>query len=205
MKPAATLRGRFTFDGGKPPGGGWSQFRLALPDDAGFRRVSTISNDWTFEIPAVMGRGVLRLQDAPRDWLLKAVRLDGKDVIDTPMEYSALAGRPLEVVITQRAPEVRGTVIDSRGRPATDYIVVLFADDQQHWTPESRRIAVARPDQSGGFSIRVPPGGYFMTALEYLPPGQERERATLERLRRLARPIALVEGQTETATLTLTP
>jgi hypothetical protein len=78
-------------------------------------------------------------------------------------------------------------------------------DDPQHWTPESRRIAAARPDQSGGFSIRVPPGGYFMTALEYLQPGQERERATLERLRRLARPIALVEGQTETATLTLTP
>jgi hypothetical protein len=202
MRPQMPLRGRYTFDP-RPPAAGpasiGSPLRPVTSDGAPFiQPVAQVKGDWTFEIPYAMGAGVLRFDSPPRGWFLKAILLNGVDVTDTPMEFSDLEGKQIEVRLTQQATRVGGAVVDSRGSRATSYVAVVFPEEARHWTPYSRGIAAARPDQQGSFLVQgVPPGRYLITAVDYLEPGQERDPAMLERLRRGATLVTLGEGESK--------
>jgi len=208
MKPQLPLRGRYTFDP-KPPAGGPASLgailRPVTSDAAPFMQsVAQVRNDWTFEIPYAMGTGVLRFDSMPRGWFLKAILLDGEDITDTPMKFSDLEGKQIDVRLTQQATRINGSVRDSRGGRATTYVAVVFPEDAKQWTPYSRGILAARPDQQGGYAIQgVPPGRYLIAVVDYLEPGAERDPATLERLRRGAMAVTLGEGEARTLDLKL--
>jgi hypothetical protein len=208
MRPQVPLRGRYVFDPTAPAGGPASlgtTLRPVMSDGTVIMQpVAQVKSDWTFEIPYAMGVGVLRFDTPPRGWFLNAIVADGVDVTDTPMEFSALEGKQIDVRLTQRMTRVTGSVTDTRGARASTYVAVLFPEDARQWTTYSRGIAAARPDQKGGFAIEgVPPGRYLLAAAEYLEPGQERDPATLERLRRSAMPIALADGESKPVDLTI--
>lgn len=205
MRPAQPIRGRVTFDGPAPRGVPQQTFvvRPELEND----RIAFVAQyrqaDWTFEIPALTGSGVIRT-DLPNGWFLKAVLLDGRDVTDTVVDFSTYQGKPVEVVVTQNATELRGSVADASGRAVTNYVAVAFADDQRQWMSLSRRVVSVRPDQQGRFTIRgLPPGRYLVAVVNYLPAGQEKEPRVLERLRAAATPVALTEGAAQTVSLQL--
>jgi hypothetical protein len=176
-----------------PPGQGVGDFRPRTNDD------------WTFELDNQSGAGVIGLVRPPPGWFLKEVKLDGRDVIDTPVTFAA--GKDVtgvEMLLTQAATTVTGGVVDGRGAAAGDYVVVLFADDRDRWTPRSRFIAAGRPDQENRFKITgLPPGRYLAAAVEYLEPGAERDPEVLERLQAGATPLTLMEAQSQTLTLRL--
>ena len=206
MKPPATLRGRFTFDA-KPPAAlrTPAQFR-AIPETTGISALATVKDDGTFEIAGVMGTGVLRFTTPLTDWFMQSVLLDGEDVTDTPRDFNEFEGKRLEVHLTQRPTQVTGRVVDSRDRPATDYVAVIFSEDASRLTSRSLSIAAARPDQLGRFTMRgLPPGRYLIAAVDYLEPGQERDPGTLERLRRNATALTLAEGESRAIDLKLAP
>jgi hypothetical protein len=209
MQPQQPLRGRVAFDG-KPPAG--------LPPSAIVLRpvvteggslllpIAQFKTDWSFEIPGLIGTGVLRGEQLPRDWFVQAVVLDGVDVTDTALDFNTFAGKSLEVRLTQRVPRITGAVIDDAGRRRSEYVAVIFPEDRQLWTPYSRAIAAARPDQQGRFLVQgLPPGRYLVTAVDYLEPGAERSAATLERLRRSATSIVLTVDESKTVELRVVP
>lgn len=205
MRPAQPIRGRVTFDGDAPRGVAQAAFvvRPALENS----RIAAVAQykktDWTFEIPALTGSGVITA-NLPRGWFLKAVKLDGRDVTDTMLDFETYQGKDVEVVVTQTATEISGRAADASGRAVTNYVAVAFAEDPQRWTPLSRHIVSVRPDQQGRFSIRgLPPGRYRVAAVDYLPTGQERDPKTLERLRAGATPVALTEGAAQNVTVKL--
>jgi protocatechuate 3,4-dioxygenase beta subunit len=214
-RKATTVRGRVSFEGG-PPLKDPLQIGIAfdgprtLVSGAGTVRsggsLGSISTgpdkEWTFEAQ-VSGAGVIRAQRRG-DWILKSVLLDGKDVTDTVLDFgTAYAGKPVEVVMTQRSSQVSGSVSDDRGQPANDYMVVLFSDDESQWTfAASRFFATSRPDQQGRFTITgLPAGRYLAAAAEYLEPGEDRNPETLSRLRNSATAIDLPEGESRSVTL----
>lgn len=212
-RKAATVRGRVTFEGGPPPKDGF-EFGAAfdgprtLVSGAGFLRSSagvsairaTPENGWTFEVQ-ISGMGVFRYRGST--WILKAVLLDGKDVTDTVLDFgTAYAGKPAEIVVTQRRGQLNGAVTNDRGQPANDYVVVLFPEDDAQWTPYSRFFAIARPNQQGRFTIdNLPAGRYLAAAVEYIEPGEDRNPETLSRLRGSATAIELPEGESRSVTL----
>ncbi|HVG55195.1 MAG TPA: carboxypeptidase-like regulatory domain-containing protein [Vicinamibacterales bacterium] len=213
-RKAATVRGRVTFEGAPPPteavqlGVSFEGLRT-LVSGAGWVRsaasVSTIpaapDTNWTFEAQ-VSGAGVIRLRAGT--WLLKSVLLDGKDVTDTVLDFgTAYAGKPVEVVLTQRRAQLNGSVTNDRGQPADNYAVVLFPEDEAEWTKASSRFfATARPDQQNRFTINgLPAGRYLAAAVEYLEPGEGRNPETLSRLRGNATAIELTEGASRSVTL----
>jgi hypothetical protein len=223
-RKAATVRGRVTFEGEPPPTNplllnvefeGPRTFASA----AGFVQRGSIyvtpGTQWTFEAQ-VAGLGVIRHRsccvpddtgvDRASPWILKAVLLDGKDVTDTLLDFgTAYAGKPVEVVLTQRKGEVSGVVQDDRGRQTSDYRVVLFPEDERQWTPFSRAFASGGPDQQGRFTIgNLPPARYLAVAVESLEPGDERNPETLSRLRGVATTVELPEGALRSVTLRLT-
>ena len=162
-------------------------------------------DDWTFN-GQLTGVGVLRLQQ-PATWFLKSVLLEGKDVTDTPLEFTtAFEGKSAEIVLTQRRSAVSGVVTDDRGQPTRDYVAVLFPEDEEQWTPFSRFIAVGRPDQQDRFSLTgLPPGRYLMQAVDYLEPGEERDPETFKRLRTGATSFSLSDGESRTVNLKVAP
>ena len=216
-RKAATVRGRMTFEGAPPPTNPMELFVAfdgprTLVSGAGFVRsgsrpsgiTATPETQWTFEVQ-VSGTGVIRPR-AGGPWILKAVLLDGKDVTDTLLDFgTAYAGKPVEVVLTQRKGEVSGIVQNDRGQPTSDYRVVVFPEDETQWTPFSRSFAQGGPDQQGRFTIRnLPPARYLAAAVESLDPGDERNPEVLSRLRGAATAFELSEGQSRSMTLRLT-
>jgi hypothetical protein len=207
MRPATPIRGRVTFEGAPPRGLAPTAFvlRPALVNSGIAAIAQYQKGDWTFEIPALTGSGVIR-GDLPRGWFMKAVLLDGRDVTDTVLDFESYQGKPLEVVVTQTATEISGRVADASGRAVPNYVAVAFPADSRRWTPLTSMIASARPDQEGRFTVRgLPPGSYLVAAVDYLPAGQERDPKTLERLRAGAAAVTLTDAQVATVELRLTP
>jgi Carboxypeptidase regulatory-like domain len=103
------------------------------------------------------------------------VAVDGKDITDDGYEFKPgqnLTG--IEILLSDRATTLAGTVQDDRERPIGDYTVVAFATDSAKWGYRTRFVRSARPDQNGKFLIKgLPPGAYQVVAVEYLEPGEE--------------------------------
>ncbi len=215
-RKGAHVRGRVRFEGGDPPkdrielGVAFSGEPPMMALSAGFLRSSagvssipaTAETEWTFEAQ-ISGVGVMRVRTA--SWMLKAVMLDGKNVADTPLDFGeAYTNKPVEVVLTQRRAELNGTVTNDRTQPVSDYVVVLFPEDEAQWTPTSRYFALGRPDQEGRFRIaNLPPARYLAAAVQYLEPGDERNPEVLSRLRPDATELDIPEGETRSVTLRL--
>jgi hypothetical protein len=164
-----------------------------------------INDDWTFDATGLVGRQLLR-PSLPPGWAVKSVRVDGKDVTDTPTDFGSADIDDLEVRITQRLTSVTGFVNDGRGQLTTSAIVVMFADDRARWGPGTRFVRTARPDQQGRFQIQgLPPERYMAVAIDYLETGEESNPDTLERLRKLGTSVRLGEGETQTMNLRVSP
>lgn len=202
--PGTTARGRITFEGGTPAGVRPNQVRIGAPSGAAsLAPVQTdVKDDWTFEITGL--RGSRRLQvDVPAPWTLKSITRGGADVTDDAVDFSNGVD-DLTVVLTQRATEVTGAVTDARAARSNDYVVVWFADDRARWTPSTRFIRTARPEQDGRYRIRgLPPGRYLAIALEYLEPGEELDPERLDQFRRDAVRVDLTEGEARALDLRL--
>jgi hypothetical protein len=132
--------------------------------------------------------------------MLKSVVVDGREIIDTPLDLRSgqrVAG--VSLVFTDRLTEVKGTVADQQGAPLTEYTVLAFPTDAAFWRPQSRHIMTTRPDQNGAFQIRgLPPGEYFLAAIDPEQQGEWFEPAFLDRQRSGADRFTLVEGDVTT-------
>jgi len=207
--PPASIRGRITFDVGHPPA--WlraSSIRIA-PEFNGISvapgRV-TVSDDWTFQINGILGTGILRVSQTSNRVFLKEILVDGREVTDLPLDFKTqFAGHDVELRLSEKRTEVTGSVVDELNKAIKDYVVIAFVDEPEKWTSLSRFIAVARPDQTGRFSIvGLPPAArYCVIAVNSLAQGEERSHEALERLRPGTMPITLGEGESKTLILTL--
>jgi hypothetical protein len=215
-----SARGRVVFGNGATPRFGPNSVSVTAAS-VGFPASRTtagsgrggVRSDWTFELTGLLGPRVFRATE-PIGWTLTAVRLDGRDITDTPIEFKgteALTG--LEVVLSNAITEVVGRVIGEDGKAATDYAVVIFPDDPEKWKmltlpaqagPASRAVKVGRPDQRGQFRVAgLPAGRYLAAAVPSIEDGAWNVIDVLTRLRPLATPVMLVDGDRKTLELRL--
>jgi protocatechuate 3,4-dioxygenase beta subunit len=168
--------------------------------------IGLVNQDWTFQMRARPGPSMLRLAGIAPGWSVKAVMLDGTDVTDTGFDLETRQElRGLTVVLTNQPSQITGVVLDSHGRPAGEYSVVVFPMDSMHWGFRSRYLASARPNQDGRFTVRaLPPGEYLVAAVAYVEQGESSDPQFLEAIRFKARPLTLAEGESKTVRLDLT-
>ena len=125
-------------------------------------------------------------------WWLKSAILNGRDILDEPLEFRN-SEADLVVTFSDRASELTGTVTDARGEPVSG-IVIAFTTTRTSWFFNSRRVAAARTDARGRYSIRnLPPGDYFVMQTDDLDQGEWFDPAVLERLIGDAARVALAE------------
>jgi hypothetical protein len=161
--------GRFTF-GGVPPG-----------------RYSVTAN--------VAGRG--GGQGASGSWTLGSVVVDGRDVLDFPLEIAPNGSvQGADVIFVDRTQELSGRIQDAMGRPTADFTIIVFPTDSRFWLPQARRILSTRPGTDGSFTLRgMPAGDYRITAVTDVEPGEWYDPAFLSQLVPASLPITLREGE----------
>lgn len=211
LSKGATVSGRVTFSGGKAPTNSSSIQVSAVSTEAGTAPLgpggfaSRVDTNGAFELRGLTGPSLFRIGNMPSGWMLKAVRLDGADITDTPHEFKGgetVSG--LEIELIDKPTRINGTVTDSQNQPIKDYAVVVFSDDNVHWVPQTRFVRAGRPDQQGKFQIGgLPPGRYLAVALDYLEQGSEMDPDLLEQLKSKATSLTLDEGETHQLDLKL--
>lgn len=201
----ATAAGHVTFEGAtKPPN--VTSIRVAATsvdnDGPGFGGGGggSVKADASFELHGLSGTRIIRPVNLPPGWTLKEVRANGADITDSGLEFKAgenLSG--VDIVLTSRHTEVKGTVTVNGSEPVKDYTLVVFSDDPERWRlPNTRYVSSARPDQDGRYLVRnLPPGGYYAVAVEYLAQGEWNDPDVLERLKGMATKFSLGDGETK--------
>jgi hypothetical protein len=121
--------------------------------------------------------------DTERVWWLRSAMLDGRDLLDEPLEVRTQSVSGIVVTFTDRVNELTGTFQTASGQPVSDYYVVAIPDDRSLWSPVSRRLVSTRPATDGRFSLtRLPAGAYRLAALTDFEPSDFADTAFLEAL-----------------------
>ncbi len=211
IMPGARARGRFVLEGDTRVALRPQQVRVS-PRSIGFES-SPISGgppnievreDWTFEVSNMSGLRVVRADVASPAWGMKRVLWRGRDVTDTPLDFTAGDIDDLEVVLTTELSLLSGTVTDAAGAAVAECSIVVFAVDPARWTFPSRYIALARPNQAGQFRVSgLPPASYVAVALRSVEAGLHEDPEFLEGIRALGSLVNMLEGQTQAIDLKL--
>jgi Carboxypeptidase regulatory-like domain len=213
MSPAVRITGRYQFDGTTPPPTSATPGRPVMqvpfildPADSvsvlDQLRVSIFWGDRGFIVDGYPpGRYRVRVPNSPQGWMFKAAMLNGVDVSETPFELTRNVD-DLVVSFTDRWSGVGGTV---QGTGSDGASVLVFPTEAQKWTTAGwnpRRLRSARANAKGQFGLSsLPPGDYYVVAVQEEPPGDWRDPASLDALARIATQITILEGEHKTIDL----
>jgi hypothetical protein len=194
LEPGLTIAGRVQFQDStlKPPDVrsiGISTLPVDTQTMVNFAPAGvTPAADGRFVITGVMP-GRYRLSAAfpgsgrPGGWQLDSITAAAQDALD-----NAFILQPNQhildalVTFTDRLAQVSGTVRTAAVSPA-DQTVVLFAEDQRLWFPQSRRIQGTRVGSDGAYLFRsVPAGTYLLALTDEVENGEWFDPEVLQRL-----------------------
>jgi protocatechuate 3,4-dioxygenase beta subunit len=207
----STLEGRIISESGAP----MDNARVwALPTDFDKSPIMgsgpsglTLLGEGRFRITGVTGSRRFTLQNAPDDWYLKSVTVNGSDALDTPFDFG-LEGKAFPDIEAVLAPaaSVTGRAVGDRDAPVTDYAVLVFARDRLLWYRTSQSLKFGRPSQDGTFRVgELPPGDYWVVAVDTLDVadggGEWQNPELLEELAKRAERITLRAGEARTLRL----
>ena len=106
---------------------------------------------------------------APATWSVKAIRANGRDIADEPLPFGTKEASltEVEIVLTNRAAGITGSVTGARGQAVSDYTVIVFATNADRWYQGSRFLTFTRPKADGTFAVvDLPPGDYYVAAVD---------------------------------------
>jgi hypothetical protein len=158
---------------------------------------ATINPDGTFEFRGVVpGSYRFSITPLPAGWWIRSALIDGRDLVDLPLEVSGNSLNGLAVTLSDRRAELYGALQIADGAVASQYVVLAFPADRALWAPGSRWVRLARPATDGQFSIDNLPGGDYLVALLTGATSTDVERTDfLEQAARGAVPIRVAEGE----------
>jgi hypothetical protein len=208
LQPGVTLSGQLHFDATtlKPPAD-LSQIRVSL--NALRSRVpslgvppATADATGAFKFVGVTpGRYRLSVS-LSGGWQMRSAIVDGRDMLDTPLEIRNDDVRGVEIRFTDLSTEISGSLLDPAGEPAPEYFIILFPVDKAYWTPQSRRIQSTRPASDGRYRIQnLPPGEYLIAAVTDVEQGEWYDPAFLAQLVGASTKIVLTEGEKKVQSL----
>lgn len=153
-------------------------------------------------VPA--GKYFVRVPTAPPGWTFKSATLNGRDVVEAPLDLQADAAGVV-ITFTDTPIEVSGVATTGTGTPDPDATVVIFPSDPQAWNspaPGSRRFRSVRTGKDGSYKATgLPAGSYYLVAIPDEAAGDWMEPKYLEQLARLATEIRVDDAEKRTQEL----
>ncbi len=213
LRPALTMTGQMTLEGGEPPQKADIQVRLeqfARPGAVQSTRVARTENGafvfanltpgryrLTASVPS-SGAAQPGAPPAPPAWGVKSATIDGHEAYETVVNIGAdKAELSASVILTNRLPELIGQIQNAKGELVTDMAMVLFSTDPSHWTgTTSRRLRMSlRPGTDGQFRFaNLLPGEYHLAVLVDIESAEFNDPAFLEQLVPASIKVRLAEG-----------
>jgi hypothetical protein len=179
-----------------------------------------VAADWSFTVLGLSGTCSALPMPFFGRWTLKAVIINGQNVVDSPVTFQpGQRLRNVQVVVTDRQSSMRFQVSDENGQTTREFVAVVFPVDKERWTnggrtfmpplsaiPDTRstvalpggvNLALTRPQTLGGFRT----GDYYAIAVDDLEYEDVSDPSVLERLRSSASRVTITEGATVDVTL----
>jgi len=213
LRHGAEIHGTITFDGNQLPDPSDVERLLVTtsplnptPFEQRGGADAGVGADSSFVLSDIVGGPrLIRINRLPDGLQLKSVYVEGRDVVDIPLDFGAgqtVSG--VSLVLTDRITELTGMVHDERGDALTELTVIAFPTDDALWQPQSRHIRALRPDQNAQYRIRgLPPGDYLLSVVEVIQEGEWFDPRLLGELRRRAARVSLRDGESKSLNLAL--
>jgi hypothetical protein len=158
---------------GMPPllGPGAKAIRLSSTEGISVSApAAQFNTDGTFQLKGVApSKYFIQVNGLPQGAYVKSMRFGGQDVTRAPLDLTSGGGGSLEVVLSPKAGDVSGTVLNEKGEPVQGVPVTLWPKipDQSNST---NAIKSANTDQNGSFKISgLAPGDYYAAAWDDIP------------------------------------
>jgi hypothetical protein len=168
--------------------------------------VDIVSSRGAFSVGVRPGTRRIGLAGLPAGWGVAAVVVGDRTITDAPIDVEPGTSRSVQLLISNRLPEIAGRAVDARERPAWDYTALLFPRDPTRCYDGSPLVRSERPNQRGEFRIdRIAPGEYYLAAV-----GTDEEIDLLnpeefDRVRSRSTPVAVALGDKKTVLLRTVP
>ena len=135
-------------------------------------------------------------------WFVRSATIDGRDVLDDAIEITSGDVTGVEVTFSDLQTELTGDLLDSSGKPATEYYVIVYPANKEYWVPMSRRILSTRPGSDGHFKfLNLPAGDYLIAAVTDVEQGEWYDPAFLAQLVGASTKVTLAEGEKKVQSL----
>ncbi|HYN06779.1 MAG TPA: carboxypeptidase-like regulatory domain-containing protein [Vicinamibacterales bacterium] len=224
MRPCLRFAGRMVVGGSGTAGPEVSRLlvtlmQLAPPPSPVFRPVRrappAIAMDGTFTfgefgelLPGAYQFSVEVPSSSPgRGYQLQSAVVDGRDILDTPLQLTGDSPGTTNVVLTlsDQHNSLSGTLETSARLPAVNFTVIAFTTNRSWWTSPFRRIRTARPASDGHFAFQdLPPGEYYLAAVTDLAPDDVRDAEFLAQAVATAVRVTIGEGEQKIQNLRVT-
>jgi hypothetical protein len=168
-----SIEGRLTWEGTRVPSA-LDRERIRLTLDpvttscSTDERSATVGADGSLRFVNVAAGDYRLRATLPPGIYLKSARLGGIDA-SNGFSISGSATASLEIVLSDKAGRIEGTILERSGRPMPGIEAVLLPIREADRTPG--RVMASMSDQHGRFDLQsVPPGDYRLFAWEELEP-----------------------------------
>lgn len=128
-------------------------------------------------------------------WQMKSATIGGRDVLDSPLEIKDADVTGVVITLTDRVAAVTGVVRAADETDLSETAVFVFPWDFRTWVANGmnpRRGLTGRVQRSGQYAVpNVPPGDYFIVAVDRATAGELQDPAYVEALSRVATRISV--------------
>jgi hypothetical protein len=153
------------------PGPGTKSVRLASSEGISVSAPNAPFNqDGTFLVKGVTpAKYFVTVGGLPQGSFVKSMRFGGQDVTRAPLDLTSGGGGQLEVVLSPKAADVTGVVLNDKNEPVQGVPVTLWPKVPDR-SNSNNGIKSANTDQNGSFKISgLAPGDYYVAAWDDIP------------------------------------
>ena len=202
--PGTTLEGRFIVEGmDEPPLRALAIHASAADLDRGPRNGRgpeglAVHDDGRFYLTGLHGPMRFSATSLPSRWYLKSVTIAGSDVTDAPFDFgsSEQTLSDAAIVLSTEGATIAGVVTDGPNTRASNCVAVAFSTSRDTWFNGSRLVKQRRSEANGSYTIEgLPPGEYWVAAVDRLDPGNWLTPDNLDALVPSAARVTVLEGQ----------
>ena len=208
LKPGVAVAGTVVFDVTRPLRALGGLRLLGLEGTSGGNLAFKTPGD--FRIAGVRpGKYLARLGGMETGVMVSSITLEGRDVMDKFIDVPEGGLDDVEIRVTDRMTRVSGSVTTVDGRPAPGAAVVIFpVDPRERGTLEGFpfRMKNVQVDHQSGWQISgLPPGDYYVAAIDDERIARWSDDAVLSRLVQAATRLTVTEGTSQQVALRVVP